>query len=169
MASTLSTDTQSVRTTVSEASLAPLAGIGAIAVTATLTGVYGLWGLLVGLLVFGAALVSSGPAAFIIAQLGIVSLVAVPEPWLLVATQCAAFPLLGSAAYRWSSNPRRLGRLAVVYLLSLGSVWALQANLRWLWESALMVIILVAAATYAVHRYERVTAGLVTAQKNNRQ
>lgn len=156
---------RSIRAAVPPASLTALDVVGAVALATALTAVYGVWGLLVGLLVFGAALVSPGPAAFVLAQLGIVSLVPVSEVWLVVVTQCAAFPLLASAAYGRSPDARRLGRLAVVYLASLGVVWALQANLRWVWHAALSFVVLVAVVAYALHRYERVTVGLVTAER----
>lgn len=157
----------SIRTAVAATSLTPLIGVGAAAVTATLAAIEGVWGLLAGLLVFGVALVGSGAAAFVVAQLGVVSLVPASDVWPLVATQCAAFPLLAGAAYGRSHTPRRLGRLAAAYAGSLGVVWALQANLRWPWHAALMVGVLAAAVAYALHRYERVTVGLVAAEREH--
>lgn len=152
----------SIQTVGTTLSLTPLDGGGAAVLTATLWAVDGVWGPVVGLLALGAALVSVGPAAFIVAQLGIVSLVPLSELWLLVATQCAAFPLLASAVCSRVPNPKRLGRVAAVYVVCLGGVWVLQANLRWLWQATLTIAVLVAVTAYALHRYERVRVGLVT-------
>lgn len=152
----------SIRTAVAATSLTLLSGIGAVTFTAALAAIDGVWGLYVGLLVFGAALASPGPAAFAVAQLGVVSLVPASEAWPLVATQCAAFPLLASAAYGRSPDRQRLGRLGAAYVAALGAVWTLQTNFRWLWHAALAIAVLVAAVAYALHRYERVTVGLVT-------
>lgn len=162
MASAPSSRDWSIRTVATAPSLTPLGGGGAVVLTATLWAVEGVWGLAVGLLVLGAALVSAGPAAFVVAQLGIVSLVPLSEMRLLVATQCVAFLLLASGTCSRVPSPNRLGRLAAVYVVCLGGVWVLQANLRWLWQATLTVAVLVAVTAYALHRYERVRVGLVT-------
>ena len=165
MASIPDSRDRSIRPAVPPASLTTLGGVGTVALATALTAVDGVGGLVVGLLVLGAALVSSGPAAFVLAQLGIISLVSTLDVWVFVATQCAAFLLLASAAYGRSPDARRLGRLAAVYVVNLGGVWVLQANFRWLWHSALSFVVLVAVVAYALHRYERVTVGLVTAER----
>lgn len=165
MASTPNSGDRPIQTAVSATSLTPIEVIGAVVLTATLAAGDGVWGLLVGLLVFGAARVSTGPAAFVVAQLGIISLGPISEAWLLVTAQGAAFLLLASVAYGRFPDSRRLGRLAVVYIVSLGGVWVLQANVQWLWHSALTFVVLATTGAYALHRYERVTAGLVTAER----
>ncbi|WP_144905877.1 hypothetical protein [Halobellus captivus] len=155
-------ETTSLRPSVRSNQLTLLDGIGAIVLTGVLLRSHGVWGLLVGIGVLGAATASSGPAAFLLAQLGIVSLVSVAESWTLAATQLAAGLLLASAAYGPTPTRAQLGRFTAAYVAALGLVWGLQANLRWLWQSALLVVALAAGVAYVLHRYERVNLGLVT-------
>lgn len=155
---------RSVRTTLDTNALTPLDGVGVALLTGTLTVPHGPWGLLVGLLVLGAAVASSGPAAFVVAQLGIVSLLSASATWTMALAQFAAFFLLASAAYGPAPTRHQLGRLALAYLASLGVVWLLVSNLRWLWQSALALLVLAALLAYGVHRYERVALGLVDAE-----
>ena len=155
---------QSFRSTLGTNALTPLDGVGVVLFTGTLAVTHGPWGLLAGLLVFGTAIASAGPAAFVLAQLVIVSLLAASSTWTMALAQFGAFFLLAGAAYGRAPTRHQLGRLALAYFASLGVVWVLVNSLRWLWQSALAFLALAALLAYAVHRYERVALGLVTAE-----
>lgn len=155
---------QSVRTMLDTNALTPLDGVGVALLTGTLAVTHGPWGLLAGILVLGTAVASAGPAAFVVAQLGIVSLLPASATRTMALAQFAAFFLLASAAYGRAPGRRQLGRLAIAYLASLGVAWLLVNSLRWLWQSALAFLVITSLLAYAVHRYERVALGLVAAE-----
>ncbi|WP_311173103.1 hypothetical protein [Halobellus ordinarius] len=144
--------------------LTTLDGVGVVLLTAVLLAVHGVWGFVAGVAVLGAAAVWSGGAAFVLAQLFVISLVPAGATWTVVGTQVAAFFLLASVAAGWPPRWRRLGELALAYPVALGLVWILQANLRWLWQSALVLVVAAATIAYALHRYERVALGLVAGE-----
>jgi len=155
---------QSIRMALDTNALTSLDGVGVALLTGTLAVTHGAWGLLAGLFVLGATIASSEPTAFVVAQIGIISLLSASAIWTMALAQFAAFFLLASAAYGRTPGWRQLGRLALAYLASLSVVWLLVSGFRWLWQSALTFLVLVALLAYAMHRYERVALGLVVSE-----
>ncbi|WP_416840449.1 hypothetical protein [Haloferax sp. DFSO52] len=152
---------QTIRPVLAANELTRVDAIGIIAFTALVTLSFGGWGIVAGAGVLVAATLVAGPAAFVFAQLVLVSLLSEPSPWLLVATQLAVFPLLVSERSSWPRTRVHLISMALAYLGSLGVVWLLVTNLRWVWQAAALFVVAAATLSYGIHRYERVSLGLV--------
>ncbi|RDZ38611.1 hypothetical protein, partial [Haloferax sp. Atlit-16N] len=142
METTLKQRIPTIRTVLESNELTPADAVGVFLLTGALTLTGGVWGVVAGLSVLGGALATAGPAAFIIAQLWVISLLSAETMWLVTATQVATFPLLVSAACSWPPDRPRLTRLTAAFFVALGTVWALWASLKWAWQSALVFVVL---------------------------
>ncbi|MFC7202630.1 hypothetical protein ACFQJC_03830 [Haloferax namakaokahaiae] len=154
-----------IRDVVDSNELTPVDGVGVVAFTAVATLTHGAAGALAGCIVLVIAALTAGPTAFVAAQLLLVTVFSQWSPATFAAAQGAVFPLLaGSIRSRLIS--RRLVGLTVAYVGTLGVVWALVTNLRWLWQAGVLFVVAAAVSSYAIHRYERVSLGLVNAEGN---
>ncbi|ELZ96975.1 hypothetical protein C440_04338 [Haloferax mucosum ATCC BAA-1512] len=151
-----------IRAVLESNELTPADAVGVFLLTAALTTTSGLWGVVAGLSVLGVALVATGPATFVLAQLWAVSLLSGETAFPVAAAQVATLPLLVSATCSWPPDRTRLGRLTAAYVVAGGGVWLLWTGLRWPWQSAFVFVTLAAFVSYALHRYELVAVGAVT-------
>ncbi|RDZ63811.1 hypothetical protein C5B90_11835 [Haloferax sp. Atlit-12N] len=153
---------RTIRTVLDANELTPMDVVGVLCVTLVAGLTSGLWGVAAGVLVLAAATATTGPLAFVVAQLTAVSFFGDASLVALGGAQLAAFPLLASAACAWPPDRSRLARLAAGYVVALGAAWALWATLRWAWQATLVAVVLAALVAYGLHRYERVALGLVS-------
>ncbi|WP_225316369.1 MULTISPECIES: hypothetical protein [Haloferax] len=144
--------------------LSLLDGLGVCLFTAAAAFTHGVAGVLAGAVILAVATVTTGPAAFVAAHLLVITVLPQTGMAALAVTQAAVFPLLVSGASSWPPSRRRLALLAGTYVASLGVVWVLVSNLRWVWQSAVLFVVAAATISYAIHRYERVTLGLVNGE-----
>ncbi len=154
---------RTIRTVLDANELTPMDVVGVLCITLVAGLTSGLWGVAAGVLVLAVAAATTGPLAFVVAQLTAVSFFGDTSLVALGGAQLAAFPLLASAACAWPPDRSRLVRLAAGYVLALGVAWALWTSFRWAWQAALVAAVLAAAVAYGLHRYERVALGLVSA------